>query len=125
MNLISDKNLQELIEKKRILQARLSDLLNTNYTKDDINALTSEIRYIDDKIGKMVGRNEQERLEHIKNRKSGRTEINIRRFNELNNKIRKISQMNVATKRFLNVIDHINNFKYEQQYTDVLAKVKI
>ena len=65
MNLISDKNSQELIEKKRKLQAKLNDLLNTNYTKDDINEITSEIRHIDDQLVKMVGKKEQERLDAI------------------------------------------------------------
>ncbi len=124
MNLISDKNSQELIEKKRKLQAKLNDLLNTNYTKDDINEITSEIRHIDDQLVKMVGKKEQERLDVLKRKKEGKEEINIKKFNELNKKRARICKMNVATKRFLNIIDNINSFKYEQYYSKGPIKVK-
>ena len=104
--MISEKNTQELQDIKRKLQLQLSNLLNTKEcSKDEINELRSEIKHIDKQIEKKVGSKELKRQEEVRRRKNGKDELIIKTYYGIKEKYKKISEMNIAVNRFLNVVD--------------------
>lgn len=97
-------------------------LLNSyNPSSDELNAIKSEIKYLDDKLNKINGLNEQKRMEQLKNKKSGIEEKNKKNYYAFKDKYNKISNMNLATTRIINVIGNIQ----KQQYLEEKERIKV
>ena len=107
------ETVQELQIKKRELQSKLSNLLETKCSKDDINELRAEILHIDKLIEKKLGTKELKRQEEVRRKKTGKDELAIKTYLGFKKKYKKISEMNVATNRFMGVIDSLSN-EYER-----------
>ncbi len=97
-------------------------LLNSkNPSKDDLNALKSEIKYLDDQLNKIDGLNEKKRIEQVKNKKLGIEEKNKNRYYAFKDKYKKISNMKLATTRIIGVINEMQN----QHYIEEIERVKV
>ena len=98
-------------------------LLNTsNPSSDELNALKSEIKYLDDKLEKLNGRNEKIRIEELKNKKYGIDEKNKNSYYAFKDKYKKISNMKLATTRIIGVIQEIQKQQYIEE-EKVMMKV--
>ena len=98
-------------------------LLNTsNPSKDELSALKSEIKYLDDKLEKLNGRNEKIRTEELKNKKFGIEEKNKNSYYVFKEKYKKISNMKLATTRIIGIIDKIQKEQYIEE-EKVMMKV--
>ena len=118
--MMSEESVQELQIKKRELQSKLSNLLETRSSKDDINELKSEILHIDKLIEKKVGTKELKRQEEVRRRKTGKEELAIKTYLAFKGKYKKISEMTVATNRLLSVIDSL-----DKEFVIERVKVKV
>lgn len=97
-------------------------LLNShNPSNDELNALKSEIKYLDDKLKKINGLNEQKRMEQLKNKKSGIEEKNKKNYYAFKDKYNKISNMKLATTRIINIIGDLQ----KQQYIEEKERIKV
>ena len=97
-------------------------LLNSkNPSKDDLNALKSEIKHLDDQINKIIGSNEKKRLEQVKNKKSGIEEKNKDSYYAIKEKYKNISNMPLATNRIIKVINELQKQEYKKE--KVMLKV--
>ena len=97
-------------------------LLNSyNPSNDELNALKSEIKYLDDKLKKINGLNEQKRMEQLKSKKSGIEEKNKKNYYAFKDKYNKISNMNLATTRIINIIGDLQ----KQQYIEEKERIKV
>ena len=117
------------IDKKELQKERQSKyneyaiLLNTsNPSSDELNALKSEIKYLDDKLEKLNGRNEKIRTEELKNKKYGIDEKNKNSYYAFKDKYKKISNMKLATTRIIGVIQEIQKQQYIEE-EKVMMKV--
>ena len=98
-------------------------LLNTsNPSKDELSALKSEIKYLDDQLDKLNGLNEKERINELKNKKFGIEEKNKNSYYVFKEKYKKISNMKLATTRIIGIIDKIQKEQYIEE-EKVMMKV--
>ncbi|MBR6690423.1 MAG: hypothetical protein IKL65_03740 [Bacilli bacterium] len=116
---IDKKELQKQREQKYNEYAIL--LNSTNPSKDDLNALKSEIKYLDDQINKIIGSNEKKRIEQVKNKKLGIEEKNKESYYSFKEKYKKISNMKLATTRMISIIGQLQ----KQEYIEERVKVKV
>ena len=117
---VDKKELQQQREKKYNEYATL--LNSNNPSKDELNALKSEIKYLDDQLNKINGLNEKKRIEQVKNKKSGIEEKNKKSYYAFKEKYKKISNMKLATTRIIGIIGELQ----KQEYIDsekVMVKV--
>ena len=98
-------------------------LLNSkNPSNDDLNALKSELKYLDDQLEKINGRNEKERIEQLKNKKSGIEERNKNSYYAFKDKYKNISNMKLATTRIIGIIGEIQKQHYIEENEKVMVK---
>jgi len=107
---VDKKNLQKQREQKYNEYAVL--LNSKNPSKDDLNALKSEIKYLDDQLNKITGLNEKKRLEQVKNKKYGIDQKNKSSYYVFKEKYKKISNMKLATTRIIGVISELQKQEY-------------
>ena len=101
-----DTDINSLETRKTELEIELNNLLRSdNKEEDKINELRSEILYLKKQIDKKLGTKEVKKQEEIKRKKLRVDERNIKNYNALKSKYRKISNMEVATKNILKVLD--------------------
>ena len=112
------------VDKKKLQQERdkkyneYAVLLNTpNISKEELNALKSELKYLDDQLDKLNGINDKKRTEKLKKEKDGSEKANENNYYKFKSKYLKINNMSVATKRMINVINTYN--------IDEIEKVKV
>ena len=116
---VDKKDLQKQREQKYNEYAVL--LNSKNPSKDDLNALKSEIKYLDDQLNKIDGLNEKKRLEQVKNKKSGIEERNKDSYYAFKEKYKKISNMKLATTRIIGVLNELQKQEYIEE--KVMKKV--
>ena len=110
---IDKKELQKQREQK---YNEYAVLLNTsNPSKDELNALKSEIKYLDDQLVKINGRNEKERTEQVKNKKFGIEERNKNNYYIFKEKYKKISNMPLAISRMIRDIELYQKQQYVEE----------
>ena len=107
---VDKKNLQKQREQKYNEYAVL--LNSKNPSKDDLNALKSEIKYLDDQLNKIDGLNEKKRIEQVKNKKYGIDEKNKNSYYAFKDKYKKISNMKLATTRIIGIISELEKQEY-------------
>ena len=113
---MGSKNVNLLQKQKLEIQVELNSLLHSsNIDKDKINELKAEILYLDKQIEKIVGKNEIERRNELKKKKSGIDEINKNNYYGFKRKFKKISPMTIATNRMIDVIEKIENRQIEEE----------
>lgn len=115
------KKLQKQRDKKYNEYAIL--LNSKNPSSDELNALKSELKHLDDQLNKITGRNEKERTEEVKNKKFGIEAKNKNIYYAFKEKYKKISNMKLATTRIIGVIDQIQNQHYKEENERVKIKV--
>ena len=86
-----------------------------------MNALKSELKYLDDQLSRITGLNEKKRLEQVKNKKSGIAEKNKASYYAFKEKYKKISNMKLATTRIIDVINELQKKEYIEE--KVMLKV--
>ena len=119
---MGSKNINLLQKQKLDKQVELNSLLHSsNIDKDKINELKAEILYLDKQIEKIVGKNEIERRNQLKNKKSGIDEINKNNYFGFKSKFKKISPMSIATNRMISIIEKIENRTIEEEKVKVKA----
>ena len=116
---VDKKDLQKQREQKYNEYAVL--LNSKNPSKDDLNALKSEIKYLDDQLNKINGLNEKKRLEQVKNKKSGIDERNKDSYYAFKDKYKKICNMKLATTRIIGIISELQKEIYIEE--KVMRKV--
>jgi len=116
---VDKKDLQKQREQKYNEYAVL--LNSKNPSKDDLNALKSEIKYLDEQLNKIDGLNEKKRLEQVKNKKSGIEERNKDSYYAFKEKYKKISNMKLATTRIIGIINELQKLEYIEE--KVMRKV--
>lgn len=88
-------------------------LLNSkNPSSDELSALKSELKYLDDQLNRINGLNEKERTEQVKNKKFGIEEKNKNSYYAFKEKYKKISNMKLATTRIISVIGELQKQEY-------------
>ena len=118
-----DADINSLETRKISLEIELNNLLKSdNKEEDKINELRSEILYLKKQIRKKLGPKEVEIQSRIKRKKLGIDERNIANYNAFKERYRRISKMEVSTKKILKVIDtYFNKVQYENN--DNMTKV--
>ena len=116
---IDKKELQKQRDRKYNEYAVL--LNSNNPSSDELNALKSELKYLDDQLNKINGLNEKKRTEQVKNRKLGIEEKNKNNYYIFKDKYKKISNMKLATTRIINAISELQ----KQQYIEENERVKV
>ena len=116
---IDKKELQKQRDKKYNEYAVL--LNSNNPSSDELNALKSELKYLDDQLNKINGLNEKKRTEQVKNKKLGIEEKNKNNYYIFKDKYKKISNMKLATTRIINAISELQ----KQQYIEENERVKV
>ena len=116
------------IDKKQLQKQRelkyneYAVLLNSkNPSSDELNALKSEVKYLDDQLNRITGSNEKKRLEQVKNKKYGIEEKNKNNYYAFKDKYKKISNMKLATTRMISVINELQ----KQEYIEEKVMVKV
>ncbi|MBE6139039.1 MAG: hypothetical protein E7174_00840 [Firmicutes bacterium] len=116
------------IDKKEVQKQRelkyneYATLLNSNNpSSDELNALKSELKYLDDQLNKITGLNEKKRTEQVKNRKFGIEEKNKNSYYAFKEKYKKISNMKLATTRIIGVLNELQKQEYIEE--KVMKKV--
>lgn len=96
-------------------------LLNSkNPSNDELVALKSELKYLDDRLDRINGLNDKKRTNEIKIKKSGIEERNKNNYYFFKDKYKKISNMKLATTRIIGVISELQ----KQEYKEEVVKVK-
>lgn len=116
---VDKKDLQKQREQKYHEYALA--LNSSNPSNDELNALKSELKYLDDQLIRINGINDKKRTEQLKNQKSGIEEKNKAIYYAFKEKYKKISNMKLATTRIINVIDKIE----KQQYIEENERIKV
>ena len=116
---IDKKELQKQRDRKYNEYAVL--LNSNNPSSDELNALKSELKYLDDQLNKINGLNEKKRTEQVKNKKLGIEEKNKNNYYIFKDKYKKISNMKLATTRIINAISELQ----KQQYIEENERVKV
>jgi len=120
--MIIGKDKKELQKQREQKYNEFATLLNSkNPSKDELNALKSEIKYLDDQINKIIGSNEKKRLKKIKNKKSGIEEKNKDSYYAFKEKYKNISNMSLATTRIIKIINELQ----KQEYIEEKVMVKV
>ena len=97
-------------------------LLNSkNPSNDELVALKSELKYLDDRLDRINGLNDKKRTNEIKIKKSGIEERNKNNYYFFKDKYKKISNMKLATTRIIVVISELQ----KQEYKEEVVKVKV
>lgn len=105
--------INSLQAKKREIQVELNELLHSsNPDKDKINELRADILYLNKQIEKIVGKNEIERQNQLKNRDLEQEKKNKKAYDYFKDKCEKISPFNIATNLFIN---NANKLTIERQ----------
>ena len=117
---IDKKELQKQRDRKYNEYAVL--LNSNNPSSDELNALKSELKYLDDQLNKINGLNEKKRTEQVKNKKLGIEEKNKNNYYIFKDKYKKISNMKLATTRIIGVIQEIQKQQYIEE-EKVMMKV--
>lgn len=98
-------------------------LLNSNNpSSEELNALKSELKYLDDKLNKINGLNDKKRTEQVKNKKYGIEEKNKKNYYIFKEKYKKISNMPLATSR---MIRDIEIYQKQQYIEDEKVMIKV
>jgi len=118
---IDKKELQAQRDKKYNEYAIL--LNSKNPSIDDLNALKSELKYLDDQLEKINGRNEKERIEQLKNKKLQFDQKNTNSYYVFKDKYKNISNMKLATTRIIGVIGEIQKQQIHEENEKVRVKV--
>ena len=116
---IDKKELQKQRDQKYNEYAVL--LNSSNPSSEELNALKSELKYLDDQLNKINGLNDKKRTEQVKNKKLGIEEKNKNNYYMFKDKYKKISNMKLATTRIINVISDLQ----KQQYIEENERVKV
>ena len=116
---IDKKELQKQREQKYNEYAIL--LNSSNPSLEELNALKSELKYLDDQLSRITGLNEKKRLEQVKNKKSGIEDKKKDGDYLFKEKYKKIRNMKLATTRNIGVIGELK----KQEYIDERVKVKV
>ena len=116
---IDKKELQKQREQKYNEYAIL--LNSNNPSKEELNALKSELKYLDDQLSRITGLNEKKRLEQVKNKKYGIEEKNKNNYYMFKEKYKKISNMKLATTRIIGIISELQKQEYIEE--KVMMKV--
>ena len=113
---------KELQKQRELKYNEYAILLNSkNPSNDELNALKSEIKYLDDKLNRITGLNEKKRLEQVKNRKLDTEKKNKESYYLFKDKYKKISNMKLATTRIIGVINELQ----KQEYIEEKVKKKV
>lgn len=115
------KDLQKQREQKYNEYATL--LNSNNPSSDELNALKSELKYLDDQLNKINGLNEKKRTEQVKSRKLEIDKNNKNNYFEFKNKYKKISNMKLATTRLISIIENIEKQQYIEEQEKIMIKV--
>lgn len=115
------KDLQKQREQKYNEYAKL--LNSNNPSSDELNALKSELKYLDDQLNKINGLNEKKRTEQVKSRKLEIEKNNKNNYFEFKNKYKKISNMKLATTRIISIIENIEKQQYIEEQEKIMIKV--
>lgn len=116
---IDKKELQKQREQK---YNEYAILLNSgNPSSEELNALKSELKYLDDQLSRITGLNEKKRLEQVKNKKSGIEEKNKDSYYAFKEKYKKICNMKLATTRIIGIISELQREEYIE--SKVMKKV--
>ncbi len=101
---------------------KLIELIHTP-NEDEKNAIKAEIKNIEKKLERTLGKNEFKRLEELKDKKGRKEKEAIDNFCEFKNKISKIEPLYVASKRFIVISTKRRTIKSdsskEKEYTKV------
>lgn len=98
-------------------------LLNSNSpSSDELNALKSELKYLDDQLNKINGLNDKKRTEQVKSKKLGLEEKNKNNYYTFKDKYKRISNMKLATTRIINAISDLQKQQYIEE-EKVMMKV--
>lgn len=116
---IDKKELQKQREQKYNEYAIL--LNSSNPSREELNALKSELKYLDDQLSRITGLNEKKRLEQVKNKKSGIEEKNKDSYYAFKEKYKKICNMKLATTRIIGIISELQKEEYIEE--KVMRKV--
>lgn len=95
--MIDYKKVNKLLEERK---NKLVELIQTPNI-DEKNAIKAEIKNIEKRLERILGKKEFERLEEIKNKKGRKEKENIDNYYEFKSKISKIEPLYVASKRFI------------------------
>ena len=117
---VDKKELQKQREQKYNEYAIL--LNSNNPSSDELNALKSELKYLDDQLNRITGLNDKKRTEQLKNKKLGLDEKNKTSYYAFKEKYKKISNMKLATTRMISVLDEIQK---QQFISDEKVMVKV
>ena len=116
---VDKKELQKQRQQKYNEYAML--LNSSNPSSEELNALKSELKYLDDQLNRITGLNEKKRLEQVKNKKYGIDEKNKNNYYAFKEKYKKISNMKLATSRIINIINELQKQEYIEE--KVMKKV--
>lgn len=116
---VDKKELQKQRQQKYNEYAML--LNSNNPSSEELNALKSELKYLDDQLNRITGLNEKKRLEQVKNKKYGIDEKNKNNYYAFKEKYKKISNMKLATSRIINIINELQKQEYIEE--KVMKKV--
>ena len=95
--MIDYKKVNKLLEERK---NKLVELIQTPNI-DEKNAIKAEIKNIEKRLERILGKKEFERLEELKNKKGRKEKENIDNYYEFKSKISKIEPLYVASKRFI------------------------
>lgn len=113
---------KELLKQREQKYNEYAMLLNSgNPSIEDLNALKSELKYLDDQINKITGLNEKKRLEQVKNKKYGIEEKQKENYYAFKEKYGKINNMKLATTRIIGIINELQKQEYIEE--KVMMKV--
>lgn len=87
----------------RLLEERSNKLVELIQTPngDEKNAIKAEIKNIEKRLERILGKKEFERLEELRNKKGIKEKQSIDNYYEFKSKISKIEPLYVASKRFI------------------------
>ncbi len=95
--MIDYKKVNKLLEERK---NKLVELIQTPNI-DEKNAIKAEIKNIEKRLERILGKKEFERLEELKNKKGRKEKENVDNYYEFKSKISKIEPLYVASKRFI------------------------
>lgn len=111
--MIDYKKVNKLLEERK---NKLVELVQTPNI-DEKNAIKAEIKNIEKRLERILGKKEFERLEELKNKKGRKEKENVDNYYEFKSKISKIELLYVASKRF--IILNTNKKENSKQYEKV------
>lgn len=95
--MIDYKKVNKLLDERK---NKFVELIQTP-NKDEKNAIKAEIKNIEKKLERILGKKEFERLEELKNKKGRKEKEAIDNYYEFKSKISKIEPLYIATRRFI------------------------